>query len=157
MLRSLILSALLVAPLGARAADLPKQGTDSYTTVYVSISSVTMKVGDRTIRSYESAGVSRNDNGGPMFNDRGVRCVGTVEIAGNQSTNRGACVDTDKDGDEIFSNYEAKGMAGSHTFVGGTGKYAGMTGTAEYTAEPVKSPDGRPLSIVRHKASWKLP
>ena len=155
--RLFILSILVMAPLCAGAADLPKQGTDSYTIDFVAISSSSMKAGDHTVRTYESGGISRNDNGGPMFNNMGVRCIGMFELAGNVATNRGTCIDTDKDGDEIFSTYEAKGMSGLHTFVGGTGKYAGITGTAEYTVEPVKSFDGTPMNIIRHKATWRLP
>jgi hypothetical protein len=43
-------------------------------------------------------------------------------------------------------------------FVGGTGKYQGITGSADYTFQPVKVPEGaRPMTIVPHKATWKLP
>ncbi len=155
--RLTILSWLLLVPLCANAADLPKQGTDSYTTAYITVTANTMKAGDRTVVVYDSYGISRNDDGRPMFNAMGVRCEGTRETVGNESTNRGTCVDIDKDGDEIFSTYEAKGGAGAHTFFGGTGKYAGLTGTADYTYEPVKSPDGHGMGIVRHKSNWKLP
>ena len=62
--RLILMSVLLLAPLSAQAADMPKQGTDSYTTVYVTTSSNTIKIGDRTITNYDSSGVSRNDNGG---------------------------------------------------------------------------------------------
>ncbi len=155
--RLTILSCLLLTPLCAHATDLPKQGTDSYTTIYVTVTASTLKAGNRTVIVYDTYGVSQNDNGRPMFNAMGVRCQGMREIIGTESTNRGTCVDTDKDGDEIYTTYEAKGAVGSHIFTGGTGKYAGLTGTADYTLEPVKGPDGRGMSIVRHKATWKLP
>lgn len=154
----LALAMLPTVPLSATwAADLPKQGTDSYTTVYVMTSSNTMKLGNRTATSYETSGATRNDNGGPMFNNMGARCVGMAESVGGDSTNRGTCVEIDADGDQIFTTYEAKGNAGTHTFVGGTGKYTGISGTASYTRQAVKDPEGRSISIVSHKATWKLP
>jgi hypothetical protein len=64
---------------------------------------------------------------------------------------------TDKEGDLIFTTYEIKGAAGTHNFVGGTGKYSGITGTADFTLQRVRSPDGRLLSVVHEKANWKLP
>lgn len=155
--RLAFMSALLLAPLSAQAADMPKQGTDSYTTIYVTTASNTMKLGDRTVTNYDISGATRNDNGGPMFNNMSARCLGMVEVVGSDSTNRGTCVDMDADGDQVFSTYEAKGNAGAHTFVGGTGKYAGISGTAPYTRQAVKTSDGRAMSIVSHKATWKLP
>jgi hypothetical protein len=148
---------LLLMPLPARAADLPKQGTDSYTTTYVIVSSNQLKAGDRTVTTYDAVGVTRNDNGGPMFNDMGARCVGTSEVIGKDAVSRGTCVETDNDGDELYSTYQSKGASGTHTFVGGTGKYAGLSGTADYTTELVKGPDGRRMAIVRHKATWQRP
>jgi hypothetical protein len=155
--RSVFVATLLLAPLSVWAADLPKQGTDSYTTTYVAVSRDQMKAGDRMITAFESVGITRNDNGGAMFNDMGARCLGTSEVVGKDAVSRGTCVETDDDGDEIYSTYQSKGLSGTHTFVGGTGKYAGLSGTADYTVQPVKSPDGRGMAIVRHKAAWQRP
>ena len=78
--RAMITATLLLTPLPVRAADLPKQGTDSYTTTYVTVSRNQMKAGDRSIAASEFVGITRNDNGGPMFSDMGARCLGTFEI-----------------------------------------------------------------------------
>lgn len=58
---------------------------------------------------------------------------------------RGSVRYTRPDGDEVFLTYEAKGKVGSGrkskaTFVGGTGKRAGMTGTME---------NGKSLEAIR--------
>lgn len=151
---------LLVIFTGASAVagDFPKEGTASYTTNYVNISSTPMKLGDRTAAIYESAGITRNDAGEASFNDMGTRCIGMREANGNDVVNRGSCIDTDKDGDQVFSTYEANAKGGRHVFVGGTGKYQGITGSADYTFQSVKVPEGaRPMTIVLHKATWKLP
>jgi hypothetical protein len=142
----------------AIAADFPKEGTASYTTNYVNVSATPIKMGDRTASIYESAGITRNDAGEAAFNDMGTRCIGMREANGNDVVNRGSCIDTDKDGDQVFSTYEANAKSGRHVFVGGTGKYQGITGSADYTFQPVKVPEGaRPMTIVPHKATWKLP
>ena len=142
---------------------MAKQGSDSYTTTYVVTSSHTMKLGDRTFTALEFGGIARNDKGSGMFHNMGVRCLGTREAVGGEVISRGACVDMDKDGDQMFTTYESKGnptagipFAGAHTFVGGTGKYTGMSGKADYTIEAVKDPDNMPMFIVPHKATWKI-
>lgn len=143
---------------GAAAGEFPKEGSASYTTNYVNVSATPMKMGDRTASIYESAGITRNDAGEAPFNDMGTRCIGMREANGNDVVNRGSCIDTDKDGDQVFSTYEANAKGGRHMFVGGTGKYQGITGSADYTFQSVKVPEGaRPMTIVPHKATWKLP
>ncbi|MFK5599932.1 hypothetical protein ACFZ8E_23485 [Methylobacterium sp. HMF5984] len=149
---------MIGATSGAVASDFPKEGTASYTTHYVNISATPMKMNDRTSSIYESAGITRNDKGEAPFNDMGTRCVGMREANGNDVVNRGSCIDTDKDGDQVFSTYEANAKSGQHVFVGGTGKYQGISGSAEYTFQAVKVPEGaRSMTIVPHKATWKLP
>src|SRR5262245_3491909 len=58
-------------------------------------------------------------------------------------TNRqnGSCVDTDKDGDNVFITFDDKNLY----YSGGTGKYKGITGTAAYTyVELHETVGGRP-------------
>lgn len=159
MSRAALASLLIISVCsGASAQSFPKEGSASYTTHYVNISATPMKMGDRLISIYESAGITRNDAGEGPFNDMGTRCLGLREATGNEVVNRGSCIDTDKDGDQVFSTYLADAKNGRHEFVGGTGKYQGITGSAEYTFQSMKVPDGaRPMVLVPHKANWKLP
>jgi hypothetical protein len=152
---------LLLAPLSAQAAEMAKQGEDSYTTTYIVSASKTLKLGDRTITTLQFGGITRNDKGTGMFNNMGTECLGTRESLGTEVTSRGACVDMDQDGDQVFTTYEAKGSsgaptAGTHVFVGGTGKYSGISGKADYTVQGVKAPEGTTMFIVPHKATWIL-
>ena len=150
--------AFVSSSLAVAAAELPRDGTDEYTTTYITTTFNTMKLGDRSITNYDSSGVTRNDKGGPMFNNMGTRCLGQREATGTEpALNRGMCIDVDAEGDQVFSTYEAKGLKGVHIFVGGTGKYTGITGTADYTYNPLKGPDGKTMNIVPHVATWKLP
>ncbi|WP_157182081.1 hypothetical protein [Methylobacterium sp. WSM2598] len=152
-----VLAGFLIAS-NALAAELPREGNDSYTTNYVNMYSNVIKLGERTVSIYESNGVTRNDSGGPMFNDMATRCLGMREVVDGVVLNRGSCIDMDKEGDQIFTTYESKGPNGIHTFVGGTGKYTGISGTAEFNYNPLKSPENaRGMVIVPHKSNWKLP
>src|SRR6478735_5013420 len=91
----------------AAAGEFPKEGTASYTTNYVNVSAMPMKMGERTASVYESAGITRNDAGEAPFNDMGTRCIGMREANGNDVVNRGNCIDTDKDGDQVLPTYDA--------------------------------------------------
>lgn len=58
------------------------------------------------------------------------RCVGmTRQAAGAFELVAGNCVYTDSDGDQLFEQYDGL----TATWMGGTGKYEGITGTAELT------------------------
>lgn len=149
-------------PVAVAAAEFPKQGTANYTTYYVTTASRTMTLGERKYTTYEVTGATRNDDGKDMFNNMGVRCLGTVEAVGSDTAFHGACTEMDQDGDQVFTTYEAKGssataVAGTHVFVGGTGKYKGITGKAEYTRQALKGPDNTLMSVVPHHATWTLP
>ncbi|WP_298827115.1 hypothetical protein [uncultured Piscinibacter sp.] len=162
MKHSILLGSIgLMLTTAATAAGLPRQGNDAYTTDYIVHSARPLKLADRTASLVEFSGVSRNDKGSGMFHRLGVRCVGLHESGSPQAVSRGACTETDADGDQMFSTYESRIADGkpivTHVFVGGTGKYAGMTGRADYSVVPVKSSDGMAMFSVPHRASWKLP
>jgi hypothetical protein len=107
--------------------------------------------------SFEVDGVTRNDTGGAMFDNFGFRCVGNVESIGSARTGHGVCTYTDKDGDQILQTYDQQGSAGGVTLVSGSGKFAGISGTGEWTtvASP-SSDDKRPRAVVAHKVHWKI-
>jgi hypothetical protein len=150
----------LISVGAAQAAD--NQGEDSYTIDYVTTVAKTIKAGRAEATLLEFSGISRNDKGSGMFNHFGAHCLAIRQSVGPSVVSRGTCVDSDPDGDQIFSTFEAraaegKPVAGTHEFVGGTGKYAGITGTADYAVQPLKSPDGTGLYSVQHKAKWRIP
>ena len=68
-------------------------------------------------------------------------------------------IHTDSDGDQRFIHGERKagdivvggGGKGTHTLIGGTGKYAGITGTCEYTVEYL--PDNR--IVTQGSCDWQ--
>jgi hypothetical protein len=147
----------------AMAADLPKEGTDTHTNTWVLPSSDTIKLGDRSYTTFELAGVSRNESGGTMFNNMVLRCLGAFELIGSEAQHSSAdCTYTDKDGDQIFERVVAtcpcKANEGEATLVGGSGKFAGISGKEEFSAVFLLTPDDKRLrGIVTHyNVHWKI-
>jgi hypothetical protein len=67
------------------------------------------------------------------------------------------CVSVDRDGDQVFS-FAGSGRGGVTKLVGGTGKYAGLTGTAESTRTSLRATmPGTSHSIVKTTYTYKLP
>lgn len=166
MRNSMVLCAAVLFGSSALASDLPKQGTDSFTNVWVATSNA-IQQGNRTFLSYELHGVARNDAGGPMFERFGQRCLGWLEIVANEGRDdRGTCTFTDRDGDNIFTTYSGKGDAkgveerGNYEVVGGTGKFTGITGAGDFNFQPnipIKADDKAVRGVVSNKINWKLP
>ena len=112
-----------------------------------------MKIGDRITIFRELSEVSRNDKGNGMFHNLGIRCWGFIDVVENKPSATGRCIETDTDGDQLFSTYENKAGAGAHTLIGGTGKYAGISGQQTFVAAtPVKGYHGQPFA--RQNEFW---
>ena len=68
ILSAFTLSTAMALGTAAMAADLPKEGTDSYTNIWLATVTSSIKAGDRSFATVELTGTTRNDFGGPMFN-----------------------------------------------------------------------------------------
>jgi hypothetical protein len=165
-LSAFTLSTAMAFGAAALAADLPKQGTDSFTAVWVATSLNLIQQGNRTFASYEIDGVTRNDAGAPMFDSFGQRCIGFAELLDNEPQHGlGTCTFTDRVGDHIFGRYSSgkgnskDGEHGTYELIGGSGKFAGITGSGEYFNPmlPIKADDKALRGVVPHKITWKLP
>jgi hypothetical protein len=159
-LRFLLLITVPLLPITVHAGELPKEGSANFTHTWVVTSSTTpIKVGDRTFGTYEISGVHRNDDGDVMT-DMGMRCLGTYYVAGTAFLEgHAACTYTDKDGDQIMTTAEEKKEgSGTENPVAGTGKFAGISGTGDFTTLqfPVKADDKFPRGIVKAHWNWKI-
>jgi hypothetical protein len=159
------LACLLVVftlPFPVKAQNIPKQGTVNFTDYSTIINPRTMTVGTDSVTNYEVYGVSHNDDGGEMFNNMAIRCTGSNMTMNGDARSRGLCIQVDKDGDQIFISYDNVGHAGSpyaatEQFLGGTGKYTGITGHSESTRQLVKGPDNLVMLVLPHRATWSKP
>ena len=158
---SMVAAALL--PLSVQAAEMPREGTASFTNAFITTLSGTIQQGSHSFTVYEINGVARNDADGPMFNMFGQRCVGMWDGVGSNYSDRGTCTYTDKDGDHIFMPYRSQAeqgvYRGTYEVAGGTGKFTGITGSGELFANPapIKADDKWPRHVMSNKVTWKLP
>jgi hypothetical protein len=150
---------LALVPIAVLAGEMRKEGTDSFTNTWLITTSNTMKVGDRTLGTYEVSGVHQNVQG-EATTDMAMRCLGIYDDAGKaRAREHGACTFTDNDGDKIMATYERKTAEGGiETLVAGTGKFAGISGTGEWTVLkfPLKADDKLSRGIVSEKVHWKI-
>ena len=113
---------------------MPQKGTTNYAIYFTFHKLAELKMeGTGSQWVEEQVGISRNTDGKPFFDQMSVRCVGYVqEVKEDRTLNNGACVETDKDGDQVFATYDKK----AHYLVGGTGKYKGISGASLNRSPP---------------------
>ncbi len=101
----------------------------------------------------EFTGITRNINGSGPFHDMTVHCLGHWTSIKGEFDFAGSCVETDTDGHTVFTTFDNE----NHYIVGGTGKYAGITGKAPYTVVQLhETAGGRIGRVVNHKVSWEI-
>ena len=152
---AMLLSAVsLMSATPSGAADFPKQGEAEYDTFYVSQSLAKLETaagGTGVIE--EITGITRNVKGEGPFHEMSVRCIDHWSLIGEKFNMNGSCVETDRDGDELFTTFDND----THTLIGGTGKYKGITGKASFTFDALHDANGGRMAIVvKHKVSWDM-
>jgi len=163
---STLICAGLAAPAAAQTqATLPKEGPIDLTLIGQStIQSVVLdkEFAHVTYDAYGSALAAKE--GG--FGDRvTARCLGSIQLLkGKFDAEIGSCRFVDRGGDTFFSRYAAQAadMPGAvvlkGSYVGGTGKFTGLTGSYEITRQALPSPgEGRAASVSFAKGTYKLP
>jgi hypothetical protein len=142
------------AAVAQEVEKLPPSGTTHFTTYFsVHPAHVVEMVEDSSITVAELVGITVNPDGEPYFDNMVVRCLVTIRVVKGEQELYGACKETDKDGDSTSTTFDSK----AHYFIGGTGKYQGITGEAPFTVESLPSPgDGRGALIIPHEVTWKI-
>jgi hypothetical protein len=84
----------------------------------------------------EFSGTFFNDKGkGSLFHRAGVKCPAFFDADFNNKKSKagGYCIISDKEGDQVYCTWQNQGdtatSPGTFQFVGGTGKYQGITGS----------------------------
>jgi hypothetical protein len=96
-----------------------------------------------------------------------ARCTALSVDSGPKKYIDGACVLADADGDKIFSTFDTRELdksqpdmnCGTHVITGGTGKYAGITGTEPFSciAMPALAGAGGYTAMdIPHNTSWEI-
>jgi hypothetical protein len=91
--------------------------------------------------SMEFGGITRNMDGKSWFDRMTEYCTGQYYWgAGNSQPSNGSCLYLDADGDQVMVNWTSTGnYDGMKQIVGGTGKYAGITGKGAYNGTQLKT------------------
>jgi hypothetical protein len=138
----------------AEVAKLPPSGTTHFTT-YFSVRTLSdlKMVEDSSMTTVELVGITRNPDGKPYFDNMVVRCLADIRNVKGQQDLYGTCKETDADGDSTSTTFDSK----AHYFIGGTGKYKGISGTAPFTVQSLPAPgEGLGALIIPHEVTWKL-
>jgi len=160
-----VLSLFLLVAFGTIAnAQLAKEGAFSIIE-YSSVTGTIIAMGEERIHmTYEGDGIVVNDAGKGFLHHAGSHWLGQLHaVNGDKELETGFFVCTDADGDKVYLTFDWKGIVfktsdGTGTFVGGTGKYTGITGGGKMTWRP--SPQGKKdifNGIITLKGHYKLP
>lgn len=135
---------------------IPQQGTTTYVTYYTGHSLASLDMGDVGNEAlWELTGVTRNTDGQKLFDQMSVRCLFYRTSMDGKVGGVGACTETDVDGDKVFATFDASKRM--HTLIGGTGKYKGITGTAQLAVTRLLAPgEGWDAFVIEHKMTWQL-
>ena len=139
----------------AQVAKLAPQGSATYVTYYNTQALGALDMGEfgaGTVLQF--SGITRSSDGAKAFDNMAVRCVAYNELQGGKLQASGSCVEIDADSDKVFTTF----AAGTHTIVGGTGKYKGISGSAPFAVvSRLPSPGtGMGALAVEHRVSWQF-
>ena len=145
-------------------AQIPKEGTTSFKSVYSGTFKILAMGQERVQMTYEFMGGSIGDTPNDVSNNASFRCIGSFyAVKGEYKDSSLFCVSTNPDGDQIFSTYQTSGKMGggskgTYTIVGGTGKWAGVQGSGEFTGYNLRpQAEGSFQGITLQKGKYKLP
>ena len=160
-------AALMMAALFAYSTDAAaqaKEGTWKGTYAGVGASKATEIGKDRRLLVFDENGLSTTDG---MLDHFTWHCWGLGDFTSGVGETHGYCVGTDPTGDQVVLNIASekhplgqKIVKGSFTMTGGTGKYAGITGTASTTQDGAMfktTGEGTYVSHNTAEGTYKLP
>ena len=106
--------------------------------------------------SADCVGIVRSEEAGKTLDNLAIHCLEESRARADGYRFSGTCVETDKDGDKIFMTYEGP-ESGPVALIGGTGKYAGVTGSGTWTV--TDAPGNTPsqfLFTLDYSLDWRI-
>jgi hypothetical protein len=170
LVKTAILSGVLVAfaPGMILADPIEKKGTTPYVTHFIFRPVQSLEVsGLGTATLLEAIGTTQNMKGEKMLDKMSARCTALSVDSGAKKYIDGACVLADADGDKIFSTFDTRDVdksqpkmsCGTHIITGGTGKYAGITGSEPFACDAMPAlagTGGYTAMDIPHNTSWEI-
>jgi hypothetical protein len=147
---------------------IEKKGTASYVTHFIFRPLVSIDIPSLgTATTLEAVGTTENMKGEKMFDKMSAHCTALNVKSGDKKYIDGACVLADTDGDKIFSTFDTRDVdksqpdmaCGMHVITGGTGKYAGITGSEAFACNAMPAlagPGGYTAMDIPHNTSWEI-
>src|ERR1700741_2873069 len=160
----LALSALLPAAAGEQTIE--KKGTTPYVTHFIFRPIMSIDIpGLGKATTLEAVGTTENMKGEKMLDKMSAHCAALSVASGDKKYIDGACVLADTDGDKIVSTFDTRDVdksqpemnCGTHVIVGGTGKYAGITGKEPFSCQAMPAlagPGGYTALDIPHNTVW---
>ncbi len=162
------LSLVLLLTFGVNVQAQSNEVSETCTTTFYGTFKV-LPLGDGVVfLTYEGIGTTVSDTGGGLFHNATLRVLGAMKNEkGIIKDERGWGVWNLQNGDKVFITYTFAGeikpggvgfAKGTSTITGGTGKAAGIQGSADLTRTNVRSGiDGVGLNYTKQNIKYALP
>lgn len=163
---SLVLSFIalcLILSTSAIYGEMAKEGSHSGKNYSTGTSKAIPMEEERLHLTIEGSGIYVSDEEDGFLSNASMHLLGTLHSVKGVFEDSGFIVFNLPDGDKVYASWKGTGNLGKDakgtiTYVGGTGKYAGLTGGGEYTRRHVPNASKNVwAAITIHKGNWKLP
>jgi hypothetical protein len=141
----------------AASAQIPKEGPIDWTICWGGPVYTVVATPQDRFGTYAVTGAMRASNG--PAETMSLECIGTFESRGSSGKSQGYCVFQDAAGDRIFGTDDRDAKGYVFEFLGGSGKYAGITasGVIEPLAALRPMRDGTLQACRRLRGTYKMP
>ncbi len=139
----------------ALGASFPRSGEAAFDTygTWRDLAVMNTSLGKQGVE--EGHGIIRNVAGEGPFDDMVVRCFGLWTAVPSSSAGRWTCTLVDTDGDTVLTTADRDTQ--TFSFIGGTGKYGGLTGGGTFKGQRLHDAvGGESAFVVRHQVRWEI-
>jgi hypothetical protein len=159
----LFITLALVFSVSTVYSEMAKEGSATGRN-FATVTAKALPMGEERLHvTYEGSGIYVSDIEEGFLNNASMHFLGALHAVNGAFEESGFMVSTVPDGDKVFATWKGSGnlgkdAKGTYTYVGGTGKYTGITGGGEFTRSNLQPPSkGVIAAITLFKGNWKLP
>lgn len=161
VIQAAVFGLLLLGPAPAGAEDMPRQGDFRITyTATIPAAPKPVTIGENRVASATiNMMTAVNESGGKLLHNMAGRCTSAPVIDNGAKTleNHGYCDYVDADGDHVFEKWDyplqplGAASEGTGQWIGGTGKFAGLSGTMTIRSRRLNSLTDGAVQVVGEK------
>ena len=144
-------------------SEMAKEGSHSGKNYSTGTSKAIPMGEERLHLTIEGSGIYVSDEEDGFLNNASMHLLGTLHAINGVFEDSGFIVFNLPDGENVYATWKGTGNLGKDaegtiTYVGGTGKYAGLTGVDEYTRKHVPNASNSVWAVITiHNGNWELP